>query len=336
MRPASRAISCSTSAGPRATPAPRLGRRAGRGLAGRLRLGGLAALADGAQRRATGRALRRDPRRRAVRRARFVAVVLVVRAEAVGPLLRPAALGRRPAAGAPLLPRAVGRAPALAARSPACAALARRRSRRPPVAAPPSDDPLPDRLPLSPAVARAEATRSLLVPDDRRGRAAVRCVFARRGPRSGPSASPLPFAGPGPRRAESAGLRAGGRPLPLGRSRAASVVGHGPRISIGERGVIVPIPEKQAPPPRQSLARRGLLVENPAVTYSPGGSPLKYHRRWRSSLPCSEWERVFPRRNGHRKPIQFLGVLWLPKELQSEHEHAEERSQALGRLVPVG
>ena len=40
--------------------------------------------------------------------------------------------------------------------------------------------------------------------------------------------------------------------------------------------------------------------ESPAATYSPRESPPKYHRRWRSSLPCSEWERVFPRRYCHR------------------------------------
>jgi hypothetical protein len=45
-----------------------------------------------------------------------------------------------------------------------------------------------------------------------------------------------------------------------------------------------------------------LVREIPAATYSPGGLPPKYHRRGRSSLPCSEWERVFPRRNCHRKP----------------------------------
>ncbi len=47
-------------------------------------------------------------------------------------------------------------------------------------------------------------------------------------------------------------------------------------------------------------ARRRLSKESPAATYSPRGSPPKYHRRWRSSLPCSEWERVFPRRCSHR------------------------------------
>src|SRR5581483_6442716 len=54
-------------------------------------------------------------------------------------------------------------------------------------------------------------------------------------------------------------------------------------------------------------ARRRLSRESPAATYSPGGSPPKYHRRWRSSLPCSEWERVFPRRYSHRN------ICWLSK-----------------------
>jgi hypothetical protein len=47
----------------------------------------------------------------------------------------------------------------------------------------------------------------------------------------------------------------------------------------------------------------GALLENPAATYSPRGLPPKYHRRGRSSLPCSEWERVFPRRYSHRKLV---------------------------------
>ena len=52
-------------------------------------------------------------------------------------------------------------------------------------------------------------------------------------------------------------------------------------------------------------ARRRLSKESPATTYSPRGSPPKYHRRWRSSLPCSEWERVFPRRCSHRNISWF-------------------------------
>ena len=38
----------------------------------------------------------------------------------------------------------------------------------------------------------------------------------------------------------------------------------------------------------------------PATTYSPTALPLQYHRRWRTLLPCSEWERVWPLRSGHR------------------------------------
>ncbi len=34
----------------------------------------------------------------------------------------------------------------------------------------------------------------------------------------------------------------------------------------------------------------------PAVTYSPRGLPPKYHRRCSVSLPCSERERVVPKR----------------------------------------
>ena len=48
-------------------------------------------------------------------------------------------------------------------------------------------------------------------------------------------------------------------------------------------------------------------TKNPAATYSPRGLPPKYHRRGRSSLPCSEWDRVFPRRNCHRKSMK----LWM-------------------------
>src|SRR5439155_2736752 len=50
-----------------------------------------------------------------------------------------------------------------------------------------------------------------------------------------------------------------------------------------------------------SIQRPRRFKENPAATYSPRGATPKYHRRWRSSLPCSEWERVFPRRYCHRK-----------------------------------
>ena len=39
----------------------------------------------------------------------------------------------------------------------------------------------------------------------------------------------------------------------------------------------------------------------PAASYSPAGSPPKYHRRWRTLLLCSGWEEVCPLRYGHRK-----------------------------------
>ena len=45
----------------------------------------------------------------------------------------------------------------------------------------------------------------------------------------------------------------------------------------------------------------------PAVTYSPRPLPAKYHRRWRVSLPCSERERVVPRRYRHRTNLQLVG-----------------------------
>ena len=47
----------------------------------------------------------------------------------------------------------------------------------------------------------------------------------------------------------------------------------------------------------------------PATTYSPTALPLQYHRRWRTLLPCSEWERVWPLRSGHRDkndPLQSV------------------------------
>src|SRR5574337_1436836 len=41
-----------------------------------------------------------------------------------------------------------------------------------------------------------------------------------------------------------------------------------------------------------------------AATYSPAQLPTQYHRRWRTSLPCSEWERVFPLRYGHQESLR--------------------------------
>ena len=51
-------------------------------------------------------------------------------------------------------------------------------------------------------------------------------------------------------------------------------------------------------------SRQPLDVNCPAVTYSPRGLLPKYHRRWRVSLPCSEWERVVPRRYSHRTNLR--------------------------------
>ena len=83
-------------------------------------------------------------------------------------------------------------------------------------------------------------------------------------------------------------------------------------------------------------------MRNPAATYSPRGSPPKYHRRWRSSLPCSEWERVLPRRYGHRKPLcSGLSKRRPPRgrtpsqELQSEHEQSEQKSKKIPSPRPI-
>src|SRR6266508_6438356 len=77
--------------------------------------------------------------------------------------------------------------------------------------------------------------------------------------------------------------------------------------------------ERDERPRAREIGAAGALVSiNPAATYSPGESPPKYHRRWRSSLPCSEWERVFPRRYGHRNI--WLSRACATRALQSEHE----------------
>ncbi len=72
------------------------------------------------------------------------------------------------------------------------------------------------------------------------------------------------------------------------------------------------------------------LKNCPAVTYSPRGLPPKYHRRCLVSLPCSERERVVPKRQRHRTNLRAL----------LEHSIAStlilNSIQALGRLVPVG
>ena len=63
-------------------------------------------------------------------------------------------------------------------------------------------------------------------------------------------------------------------------------------------------------------SRQPLDVDCPAVTYSPRGLLPKYHRRCRVSLPCSEWERVVPRRSSHRTNLR---VTRATRALHSEH-----------------
>ncbi len=41
--------------------------------------------------------------------------------------------------------------------------------------------------------------------------------------------------------------------------------------------------------------------KNLAASYSPTESPLQYHRPWRTLLPCSGWERVWPLRHCRQK-----------------------------------
>ena len=236
-----------------ATPAPRLRRCTRRGLPRRLRLRGPAARADGPQRGAPCARASDDLVVTAAAR-RLVAVVLVVRTEPVGPLLRPAAFGRRPAASSRAsVPSGRWNAHDRHASPTPPGADGRRCSRR-------ADHRNPAPC-SSPADDHAAANR--------------RCS-----PGRDPIPDPCPSSDPTRAASESAGFRAGGRPLPLGgrgRRRSSAMV-----LESGERAVIVPTPEKQAPPPLQMPARRGRLVENPAATYSPGGSPPKYHRRWRS------------------------------------------------------
>ena len=52
---------------------------------------------------------------------------------------------------------------------------------------------------------------------------------------------------------------------------------------------------------RDANASRPFVSTIPAASYSPAGSPPKYHRRWRTLLLCSGWEEVCPLRYGHRK-----------------------------------
>ncbi len=55
--------------------------------------------------------------------------------------------------------------------------------------------------------------------------------------------------------------------------------------------------KKKAP----NLFRSWGLYNNPAITYSPTGATLQYHRRNPVSLLCSEWEQVGPERYRRRK-----------------------------------
>ena len=131
-----------------------------------------------------------------------------------------------------------------------------------------------------------------------------------------------------------------------GRARAMRTRGGPTRIlAAGAPAAHQPIRTwKKATPPVRVHGGVASLRKNPAASYSPRGLPPKYHRRWQSSLPCSEWERVFPRRYNHRKPCaismrsfgSLMAATALARGLQSEHEHEEEKTQALGRLVPVG
>ena len=131
-----------------------------------------------------------------------------------------------------------------------------------------------------------------------------------------PADPPARFCGAPPRRA---GCPEGGRPRPprdsviVVRSLVDGERTDGSRrssrssIRLLSRGAFSQaICTKETPPLRQRV-RGGGVSRNPAATYSPRELPPKYHRRWRSSRPCSEWERVFPRRNCHRKPIQMCG-----------------------------
>ncbi len=68
------------------------------------------------------------------------------------------------------------------------------------------------------------------------------------------------------------------------------------------RAATGPSPDASGPPgPAQKQRRPDSLSavgpsshQNPAASYSPAGSPLKYHRRWKASLLCSEWKSVTP------------------------------------------
>ena len=97
-------------------------------------------------------------------------------------------------------------------------------------------------------------------------------------------------------------------------------------------------------------------MENPAVTYSPTGATLQYHRRNAVSLLCSEWEQVVPARYRRRKtdPVHrslgepwagvVLGQLNMESSLSCTYlrcsffQQAEEKEMIKphGLLVPLG
>ena len=73
---------------------------------------------------------------------------------------------------------------------------------------------------------------------------------------------------------------------------------------------------------------------NPAATYSPRGLPPKYHRRGRSSLPCSGWERVFPRRYCHRKSVvNRVRCVWT--QLPLEDSIASTNTEKISSPRPI-
>ena len=112
------------------------------------------------------------------------------------------------------------------------------------------------------------------------GTAAARSAGARAGRRLSPSRR-TPSTGPSTRGRppDSAALAAGGRSRALAVVAAASsLVCHGcPIVEVAER--------PKTPPPRRCITDTSRWRgdrEIPAATYSPRGSPPKYHRRWRS------------------------------------------------------
>ena len=262
LRPASREISCSTSAGPV--------RRRRRGLAGAPRSSGSTST------RWAGRACRRyaargdrarawERPRRHVRRGGSSPSSLWY-----GPNPSVRFCGQlRLGAGPPREPRFCPERSVERPRSPLFPDEAR--GGRPSPLLRGRSDPEPWLFPFAGGRPR-RGEPSLLVPDEARG---GRPSLLLRG-RSDPWPFPLPFEAPDPRRAESAGFRAGGRPLPLGgrgRRRSSAMV-----LESGERGVIVPIPEKQAPPPLQCCATG-------AARRNPGGDLLS--RRVSPQVPSA-------------------------------------------------